>query len=56
MANKTNMLNKEAIEKEIKIECLISYYEIFSDEINNKVVSNRLLFLSLSKNKTLVIY
>ena len=56
MVNKTNMLNKEAIIKEKKIECLISYYENFSDEINNKVVSNRLLFLSLSKNKTLVIY
>ena len=52
----TNMLNKEAIIKEKKIVSLIVYYEIFFDEINNKGVSNRLLFLSLSKNKTLVIY
>ena len=50
------MLNKEATIKERKIGNLIVYCEIFSDEINNKEVSNRLLFLSLSKNKTLVIY
>ena len=50
------MLNKEAIIIEIKIESLIIYCEIFSDEINNKVVSNKLLFLLLSKNKTLIIY
>ena len=50
------MLNKEAIIIEIKIESLIVYCEIFSDEINNKVVSNKLLFLLLSKNKTLIIY
>ena len=50
------MLNKEAIIKEIKIESLIVYCEIFSDEINNKVMSNKLLFLSLGKNKTLFIY
>ena len=56
MANKTNMLNKEAITKEKKIESLIVCCVIFSHEINNKEVSNRLLFLSLSKNKTLVIY
>tara|TARA_B100000886_G_scaffold294330_1_gene220747 strand:- start:310 stop:438 length:129 start_codon:yes stop_codon:yes gene_type:complete len=42
MANKTNMLDKETIEKEIKIECLVSYYEISSDEINNKVMSNKI--------------
>ena len=52
----TNMLNKEAIIKEKKIVNLIAYYEIFFDEINNKEVSNRLLFLSLSKYKTLFIY
>ena len=50
------MLNKKAIVKEKKIEGLISFYEIFADEINNKVVCNRLLFLLLSKNKTLIIY
>ena len=50
------MLNKEAIIIEIKIESLKVYCEIFSDEINNKVVSNKLLFLLLSKNKTLIIY
>ena len=50
------MLNKEATTEERKIGNLIVYCEIFSDEINNKEVSNRLLFLSLSKNKTLVIY
>ena len=50
------MLNKEATKEERKIGNLIVYCEIFSDEINNKEVSNRLLFLSLSKNKTLLIY
>ena len=50
------MLNKEATIEELKIGSLIVYCEIFSDEINNKEVSNRLLFLSLSKNKTLLIY
>ena len=50
------MLDKEAIIKEKMIGGLIVYYEIFSDEINNMEVSNRLLFLSLSKNKTLFIY
>ena len=50
------MLNKEATTEERKIGNLIVYCEIFSDEINNKEVSNRLLFLSLSKNKTLFIY
>ena len=50
------MLNKEATIEERKIGNLIVYCEIFSDEINNKEVSNRLLFLSLSKNKTLLIY
>ena len=49
------MLNKEATIEEKKIGSLIVYYEIFSDEINNMGVSNRLLFLSLSKNKTLLI-
>ena len=46
--NRELIQKKEAIEKEIKIEYLISYYEIFSDEINYMEVSNRLLFLSLS--------
>ena len=50
------MLNKEAKIEEKKIVSLIASCEIFSDEINNKLVSNRLLFLSSSKNKTLVIY
>ena len=50
------MLNKKAKKEERKIGSLIIYCEIFSDEINNKEVSNRLLFLSLSKNKTLFIY
>ena len=50
------MLNKEATIEERKIGNLIVYYEIFSDGINNKEVSNRLLFLSLGKNKTLFIY
>ena len=50
------MLNKEATIVEKKIGSLIVYCEIFSDEINNMEVSNRLLFLSLSKNKTLLIY
>ena len=50
------MLNKEATIEEKKIESLIVGCEIFSDEINDKEVSNRLLFLSLSKNKTLLIY
>tara|TARA_B100001029_G_scaffold95224_1_gene78241 strand:+ start:480 stop:632 length:153 start_codon:yes stop_codon:yes gene_type:complete len=50
------MLNKGAIIIEKKIESLISYYEIFFDEIKNKVVNNILLFLLLSKNKTLFIY
>ena len=50
------MLDKEAKIEEKKIVSLIASYEIFSDEINNKEVSNRLLFLSLSKNKTLFIY
>ena len=50
------MLNKEAKIEEKKIVSLITCCEIFSDEINNKEVSNRLLFLSLSKNKTLFIY
>ena len=50
------MLNKEAKIEEKKIVSLIASCEIFSDEINNKEVSNRLLFLSLSKNKTLLIY
>ena len=52
----TNMLNKEAMIKEKKIGGLIVYCEIFFEKINNKEVSNRLLFLSLSKNKTLFIY
>ena len=50
------MLNKEAKIEEKKIVSLIASCEIFSDEINNKEVSNRLLFLSLSKYKTLFIY
>ena len=50
------MLNKEATIEEKKIGSLIVYCEIFSDEINNKVMSNKLLFLLLSKNKTLIIY
>ena len=50
------MLNKEATIEEKKIGSLIVYCEIFSDEINNMEVSNTLLFLSLSKNKTLLIY
>ena len=50
------MLDKEAKIEEKKIVSLIACCEIFSDEINNKEVSNRLLFLSLSKNKTLFIY
>ena len=50
------MLDREATIEEKKIESLIASCEIFSDEINNKEVSNRLLFLSLSKNKTLFIY
>ena len=50
------MLNKEATIEEKKIESLIACCEIFSDETNNKEVSNRLLFISLSKNKTLIIY
>ena len=50
------MPNKEAKIEEKKIVSLIASCEIFSDEINNKEVSNRLLFLSLSKNKTLFIY
>ena len=50
------MLNKEATIEERKIGNLIVYCEIFCDGINNKEVSNRLLFLSLSKNKTLFIY
>ena len=50
------MLNKEATIEEKKIGSLIVYCEIFSDEINSMEVSNRLLFLSLSKNKTLLIY
>ena len=50
------MLNKEAKIEEKKIVSLIVCCEIFSDEINNKEVSSRLLFLSLSKNKTLFIY
>ena len=50
------MLNKEATIEEGKIGNLIAYCEIFSDKINNKEVSNRLLFLLLSKNKTLFIY
>ena len=50
------MLNKEAIIKDKKIVNLIVYCEIFFDEINNTVASNRLLFLLLSKNKTLIIY
>ena len=49
------MLNKEATIEERKIGNLIVYCEIFSDEINNKEVSNRLVFLSLSNNKTLFI-
>ena len=49
-------LDKEAKIEEKKIVSLIASYEIFSDEINDKEVSNRLLFLSLSKNKTLFIY
>ena len=49
------MLNKEAKIEEKKIVSLIACCEIFSDEINNKVVSNKLLFLLLSKNKTLII-
>ena len=56
MANKINTLNKEATIEERKIGSLIVYCEIFSDEINNKAVSNKLLFLLLSKNKTLIIY
>ena len=50
------MPNKEAKIEEKKIVSLIVCCEIFSDEINNKEVSSRLLFLSLSKNKTLFIY
>ena len=50
------MLKKEAITKEKKIVNLIVYYEIFFDEINNTAVNNRLLFLLLNKNKTLIIY
>ena len=50
------MPNKEAKIEEKKIVSLIVCCEIFSDEINNMEVSNRLLFLSLSKNKTLFIY
>ena len=50
------MLDKEAIIKEKMIGGLIVYYEIFFDEINKKEVSNRLLFLLLSINKTLIIY
>ena len=50
------MLNREATIEEKKIESLIVCCEIFSDGINNKEVSKRLLFLSLSKNKTLFIY
>ena len=50
------MLNKEAKIEEKKIVSLLVCCEIFSDETNNKEVSNRLLFLSLSKNKTLFIY
>jgi len=50
------MLNKEAKIEEKKIVRLIACCGIFSDEINNKVVSNKLLFLLLSKNKTLIIY
>ena len=50
------MLNKEATIEEKKIGSLIVYCEIFSDEINNMEVSNRLLFLSLSKNKNNIIY
>ena len=50
------MLNKEAKIEEKKIVSLIDYCEIFSDEINNKEVSNRLLFLLLGKYKTLFIY
>ena len=50
------MLNREATVEEKKIESLIVCCAIFFDEINNKEVSNRLLFLSLSKNKTLFIY
>ena len=46
------MLNKEAKIEEKKIESLIVCCAIFFDEINNKEVSNRLLFLSLSKYKT----
>ena len=50
------MLNKEATIEEKKIGSLIVYCEIFYDGINNMEVCNRLLFLSLSKNKTLFIY
>ena len=50
------MLNREATVEEKKIESLIVCCAIFSDEINNKEVNNSLLFLSLSKYKTLFIY
>ena len=50
------MLDREATIEEKKIESLIVCCANFFDEINNKEVSNRLLFLSLSKNKTLFIY